>query len=160
MGGDGTRRARPGTVEVVRNVAGIRVLSCGALALASMAALAGAAVARPHVDVALRLNGGRLVPATTVLAVLGLGGLAVAAVGLRFPRLALVGVASLSMAMAVAWLGLTDHRFSGPVVTPLSPQHGLHVTDGLAIAPALVGLVALALAARPRPRPHLAPARR
>ncbi len=114
--------------------------------------------ARPYVDVALRLNQGRLIPATTVVAGLGLGGLVVSAVGIRFPRMAQLGLAGLSLALTATWLGLTDHRFAGPVVAPLSPNHGLHLTDTFAVAPALIGLVALAQALRPRPA--LEPVRR
>lgn len=143
----------------MRNTAGFSSRAWGALALASLAAMGGAVVARPYVDVALRLSEGRLIPGTTVLAGLGLGGLVVSAVGLRFPRLAQLGLAGLSLALAVTWLGLTDHRFAGPVVAPLSRNHGLHLTDTFALAPALIGLVALAHALRPRPA-ALAPVRR
>lgn len=135
----------------MRNAAGFSSRGCGALALASLAAVGGAVAARPYVDVALRLNQGRLIPATTVVAGLGLGGLVVSAVGIRFPRMAQVGLAGLSLALTATWLGLTDHRFAGPVVAPLSRNHGLHLTDTFAVAPALVGLVALAQALRPRP---------
>lgn len=135
----------------MRNSAGFSRRGCGALALASLGAVGGAVVARPYVDVALRLSQGRLIPGTTVLAGLGLGGLVVSAVGLRFPRLAQLGLAGLSLALAGTWLGLTPHRFSGPVVANLTMEHGLHVTDTLAAAPALIGLIALAQALRPRP---------
>jgi len=121
--------------------------------------MACALVARPHVDVAVRLTEHRHVPATTVLAGLGLVALVVAAVGLRFRRLALLGLAGVSLALAMAWLGLTPHRFSGPVVANLTMQHGLHVTDALAVAPTVAALVALAQAVRPA-HPALAPARR
>lgn len=150
MRGDRRRRGWAGTVGGVRNNAGLTSRDCGALALVSLAAVGGAIAARPYVDVALRLSEGRLIPGTTMLAGLGLGGLVVSAVGLRFPRLAMVGVAGLSLALATTWLGLTDHRFAGPVVAPLSSNHGLHLTDTFAAAPALVGLVALAQALRPR----------
>lgn len=142
----------------MRKAAGFPGWGSGALALASLVAVGGAVASRPYVDVALRLSGGHLVPGTTVLGGLGLVGLMVAGVGLRFRRLALLGLAGLSLALAVTWLGLTDHRFSGPVVTPLSANHGLHVTDALALGPALVGVFALAQAVRRRPA--LAPARR
>ncbi len=113
-------------------------------------AVACAVLARPHVDVAVRLNERRLVPATTVLAGLGLVALVSAGAGLWSRRLALVGVAAVSLALAGAWLGLTPHRFSGPVVANLTMEHGLHVTDALAVAPTVVGLLALAQAAAHR----------
>lgn len=118
--------------------------------------MAVALVARPHVDVAVRLSEGRHVPATTVLAGIALVALASAGVGLWSRRLALVGVAAVSLALAVAWLGLTPHRFSGPVVAVLTMEHGLHVTDALAVGPTLVGLAALVQATR-RSRPAPAP---
>lgn len=127
--------------------------------MASLAAVACAVVARPYVDVAVRLNEHRHVPATTVLAGLGLVALALAAVGLRFRRLALVGLAGVSLALAAAWLGLTPHRFSGPVVANLTMRHGLHVTDAVAAAPTVAALTALAHAARPA-GPVLTPAGR
>ncbi|MEZ5410639.1 MAG: hypothetical protein R2761_21610 [Acidimicrobiales bacterium] len=127
------------------------------LAAASLVAVACAVVARPHVDVAVRLSEHRHVPATTVLAGLGLMALGLAGVGLRFRRLALVGLAVVSMALAAAWLGLTPHRFSGPVVANLSMRHGLHVTDALAVAPTVFALSALAQAVRSG-RPTLATA--
>lgn len=123
--------------------------------MASLVAVACALIARPHVDVAVRVSEHRHIPATTVLAGLGLVALALAGVGLWFRRLALIGLTAVSLALGVAWLGLTPHRFSGPVVANLSMQHGLHVTDALALAPMLAGLLALVQAAR---RPRLAPA--
>jgi len=123
--------------------------------MASMATVGCALVARPYVDVAVRLNDHRHIPATTVLAGLGLVALGLAGVGLRFRRLALVGLAAVSMGLALAWLGLTPHRFSGPVVANLTVQHGLHAADALAVAPTLAALVALAQAVR-SDRPALA----
>lgn len=140
--------------ESMERAAGFPGRGCAALALTSLAAVAGALAVHPHVDVAVRLSTQRHLPATTALVLLGVAGLATAAVGLRWRRLALLGVAALSLGLAVAWLGLTPHRFSGPVVAPLSSQHGLHLTDAIALVPALVGVALLLRATRPRPRPR------
>ena len=127
------------------------------LATVSLSAVACAVIARPHVDAAVRLSEQRHLPATTVLAGLGLVALASAGIGLWSRRLALLGLAVVSLGLAAAWLGLTPHRFSGPVVANLSMEHGLHVTDALAVVPIVVGLVSLALAATDGARPSLSP---
>lgn len=39
-----------------------------------------------------------------------------------------------AIAVAAAWV-LVDHALEGPVVLTLSDEHGVHVTDALAIIP-------------------------
>jgi hypothetical protein len=43
-------------------------------------------------------------------------------------------VAALALAISAAWV-LVDHPFEGPVILGLTTNHGIHLTDPLAIVP-------------------------
>jgi hypothetical protein len=67
---------------------------------------------------------------------------------LRFTRhcvrvIGLVFLASASFSVAIGWLALGAHPLSGPVVLELAPEHGVHLTDPLALVPFALGVSCL-----------------
>lgn len=52
----------------------------------------------------------------------------------------LVGLAVASFGAAIGWLVVGAHPLSGPVVLELAPEHGVHLTDPLAVMPFVLAL--------------------
>lgn len=62
-----------------------------------------------------------------------------------FPRhcvrvIGLVCLAVASFGGAIGWLVVGAHPLSGPVVLELAPEHGVHLTDPLAVVPFVMAL--------------------
>ena len=52
----------------------------------------------------------------------------------------LAGLAVASFGAAIEWLVVGAHALSGPVVLELAPEHGVHLTDPLAVMPFVLAL--------------------
>lgn len=123
-----------------------------ALAAASAVASFVALVASVHYTPVVRLPGVRI-QATLVIAAIAATACVASLLGARRPSLGFAGWSLVSASCAVFWLAIGKHSFSGPVVLELGRDHGIHLTDGLALVP-LAGAALLAVhawreAARP-----------